>query len=1294
MRQHAVIGSPSEPSPACNEKSTDTHRGLNPASQAIAAHTSRTLLLTIFAIAMLLASELSLAMSGRPDQILCGDNQPINARYNRVECDFSEQPYIPPAATQAFPASVIVPTPLPHDYSLRLVADLHGYTSIPRVCENDNGAEQGVLLLKNCASHYPSHVDYRINGTLPMGWWGIFGGVNSNGYRLSETARHALENYTDSIDWASGITLRGTSYGGTGSILQSMLMPQGRALITVVQANIPHTLFVKQDPDSGDNVDERGHYYRDPAVQLAWGDVDPAEADFARAAAANKISHIYYRINGATNDNLGIVDLDFFRYCDEYKIACFGTWHTGGHNTSEPGVNLPFTALYTAPEMDVKLGQLLPVFTHSSANNWGARGHYNLGLSWNSSGIERSANKLVVPIRYKRSTQLGPLEDQPRDATFNLTLRHVGKMRFFRGKTLYWTLGSKSGTTTVSLRGSKNVITINGLNLDSSDDYTDLTISSQKPSDEQTNSEPELIVYTRQPRARTPIPGSPIQEAANWQHASDVGRINGGLAEADLVLDDMRGNVEVIHNCTATPEICVAHEARVSPDGKRIAYSVGYGNTLNEVQLDRVGLGIYEIPSLTHARIWIYEVESGFSYPVPNAPDGTIDRQPEWLNNDTIVFSSNAGDTYPYKNQIPAHAGEGRCFNAPYCVSQEYGYGEAGRSMQIWKMKIDGTDAHNLTPHEQMALSPTVMSNGDILYSCWNAHGNRSHDGPTSIGPSTSKNKWWLCRMDGNGADSSVVLNAHKSGTLATKEYLPARITGGEGRSQLRAIRSVAEIFKEKLAITNYYRANHVGSMGIIFGMDYDEPHVEGCSTQACFPDAPGNSTRPGSGRYVPSSLRPITPYGNDQDRIGRRDELNRALGKAGYPAPLSKTEYLITHARGSCYEGVLPEQANKQWHGGEPTCQKAIYRVKVPMVTDPFDTAQMEMVAGGDEWQAFDARAVVPYQTIFDQPMPVQPEPINENQGCFLQVVDARKAELASPQPYDWMKTLYEQCSTQGCGVATEVPNFYANNVAALTVYLPEMWDFTYRGDYRQEYAANVNNMGHKSISILGSAPLEADGSVKMQVPCETPLLMAGTDANGLSIAHDEMLHSLRQGETRTCHGCHDGHSEERAAELGGASAASRFASTLAARTNPPLPQAQEPVTFNDVKPILQTHCQSCHSDMNDDDGLLHSRITLDYEQIDFPWIEPKISPRGDYRLARPYTSKWIAKFARDSLFYWKCIGQRADGRTDASYANDIDFGAAHPTTASAQECRTIGQWIDTGTQRGTVIFGNEEPR
>ncbi len=84
--------------------------------------------------------------------------------------------------------------------------------------------------------------------------------------------------------------------------------------------------------------------------------------------------------------------------------------------------------------------------------------------------------------------------------------------------------------------------------------------------------------------------------------------------------------------------------------------------------------------------------------------------------------------------------------------------------MQIWSMNIDGSEAVNLTPHESNALAPMVTNTGDILYSCWNAQGNKAFDnrGRTANNPGTTRNKWWLCRMDGNGADATVMLNGHK----------------------------------------------------------------------------------------------------------------------------------------------------------------------------------------------------------------------------------------------------------------------------------------------------------------------------------------------------------------------------------------------------------------------------------------------------------------------------------------------------------------------------------------------------
>lgn len=1126
---------------------------------------------------------------------------------------------------------------------------------------------------------------------------------DSSGLAQTITAIH--QRYEGALDAAAGFVLRGAGEGADAAIDQSIALsnPLWRALIA--------------------RVDARG--------------VSRARLSaFRDAAAAGKIGHIHYHFVSA-DDASG----DFIEVCEAFRLSC---------SRARAGAR---DALMTTTLAALKSSQPLPAFSAITDQDGKPVDGIAEGLSWNPETIISSAKSIVLPLRYR------PLTAQSSAVRFDLTLRRAALLRQLAGKKLNWLLvgADQRGSAVV---GADGAVTLAGLTLAASEAFSNLVLVGA-PAEWK-------LVYTRQPRAAQPVPGTAIAEASTWQHATDVGRINGGLGEADVVIDDLEGNTRVIHDCTTAKQICVAHEARVSPDGSKIVYSVGYGNELVPVRIGGVDLGIREIPGLTHAELWLYDLKTHKKWRIPHHPAGAIDRQPEWLSNNKIVFASTRGKTYPFRNPTSMHQGKdqfgrGRCFNAPYCVSQEYGYAPGGMSMQIWTMNIDGTDARNISPHEQNALAPAVMTNGDILYSCWNSHENKSFDAKSahSNRPATSKNKWWLCRTDANGADATVLLNGHKTTTLKTKQWLASSVQGGELRSQLRAIRSVAEIFRNRLAITNYYRSNHVGSMGIIYAMDYGDPHVEGCSTARCYPDGESRSTRPGSGRYVPSSLRALTPYGTDQDNSVRRDAKGRAMGKSGYPAPLPNTDsaFLVTHARGNCYEAMRLGEANRAAWGGEPVCQKGLYKVKVPMVTDPFDRQQMELLAGGERWHVWDGRAIATYEALFGQPAPAQPEPLNPQNACYLQVVDARKAELyASAERYDWLNNLYQQCAFQGCAVNTEDTSFHADNIAALTVYLPEMWDFSYSNGRQREFASYLSSTGHKTMSRLGSQPLQADGSVKMRVPCETPLVMAGTDKDGMLIAYDVMLHSLRAGETRTCHGCHDGHSEERAAQLEH-SAVERFATTLSAGTNPPLPQAEPPVTFAQVQPILEKRCSGCHKDMNNNDGLLYSRIAQDYEQYDWAWArkQPGIGERthvqhvlilragrgyavGDelvfqpggaagriarvgpggqirdiqltaagngyqprtpvgiksargqgakltamtsrFQLARPYTSKWVARFARDSLLYWKCIGSRQDGRTDAQYSNDIDFGPAHDSGATAQECRVIGRWIDEGIQ------------
>jgi hypothetical protein len=826
------------------------------------------------------------------------------------------------------------------------------------------------------------------------------------------------------------------------------------------------------------------------------------------------------------------------------------------------------------------------------------------------------------------------------------------------------------------------------------------------------------LVYTRQPYNSAPIPGNtPDSEVANFQYASDVRRINDLLSEADVVIDALDGSpADVIFDCTGNDEYnCVAHEARVSPDGKKIVYSVGF-SAPGEGGMTSDFNGLIEVlQPLLCAQLYIYDIEKKTNTPIGNHPGGgcaanynnvakAIDRQPAWLSNTELVFVSNRAGKWPHREGGSQHLKY--CHNYPYCVSQTYPYGPAGQAMQLWKMNIDGTGAVNWGPQDLNSLAPEVMTNGDVVYSCYNAHAEKGFS-PGNNTKIAQANLMWLCRVDGNGADMTVKLHGHKQNILKMRDWLPMQpVVGGLsnrkggllGFEDIRGLRSVAEIFKDKLAVTTYYRSNHNGSNGAVYAFDYGDPHVEGCSKENCIKHPYGKpaSNTPGSGTFLPSSFKALTPWGQSGDTMPgfeyRGKGLpDRSFGKAGYPAAWDANHFIITHARGQCYAPAAGVQVTKTWLGDNTVCRRTIVKVRapagatseLPSTTNPFDTTQMIPLVDDPNYQVWDAKPIKTYQALFGQAAPNRPAPLTPGK-CYLQVVDARKSELYARAASHPQAASAQRCAWQGCAVQpqTENPSFVFDQMRYLSVSLPQLWDISYQGN-EERYKHTMNTVGFRDIKGYHRAPLEADGSVKMEVPCDTPLLMSGHNANGEVIAHDDMLHSLRPGETRTCHGCHDAHSEERFAELGEVPAVTRFANTLAAKRAPAVGKAHPLPKFAQVQPIITRSCGGCHTGF-ENDALLYSRVVWDAQQRDFkPWlsITPVMPGVHDNTLWRPLTSRFVSKFALESPLYWYANNKRMDGRTNATFNWDIDYKTGHPDTGISNTERTLlKDWLDNG--------------
>ena len=125
--------------------------------------------------------------------------------------------------------------------------------------------------------------------------------------------------------------------------------------------------------------------------------------------------------------------------------------------------------------------------------------------------------------------------------------------------------------------------------------------------------------------------------------------------------------------------------------------------------------------------------------------------------------------------------------------------------------------------------------------------------------------------------------------------------------------------------------------------------------------------------------------------------------------------------------------------------------------------------------------------------------------------------------------------------------------------------------------HTANVPRIGHANAEsarlLLGSVPVESDGSAYFRAPANKPLYFQAVDGRGRAVQSMRSETYLRPGERRGCVGCH---------EPPGSRPADH--SLLAVRRPPsrllPGPEGSCPMSFALlVQPVLDQHCVRCHT-------------------------------------------------------------------------------------------------------------------
>ena len=119
----------------------------------------------------------------------------------------------------------------------------------------------------------------------------------------------------------------------------------------------------------------------------------------------------------------------------------------------------------------------------------------------------------------------------------------------------------------------------------------------------------------------------------------------------------------------------------------------------------------------------------------------------------------------------------------------------------------------------------------------------------------------------------------------------------------------------------------------------------------------------------------------------------------------------------------------------------------------------------------------------------------------------------------------------------------------------------------------------------VLGTVPVEEDGSASFEVPACRPVFFVALDEQDMSVQRMHSFVSVMPGETTSCVGCHESRTQ---------SPATPAANMLQALQRPPSkiePFAGLPDVIDfprDIQPILDRHCVECHTYTHREGGVL----------------------------------------------------------------------------------------------------------
>ncbi len=559
----------------------------------------------------------------------------------------------------------------------------------------------------------------------------------------------------------------------------------------------------------------------------------------------------------------------------------------------------------------------------------------------------------------------------------------------------------------------------------------------------------------------------------------------------DLMIREKSSASAPEHNITAQFTIGKgdASDPEVSYDGKKIVFSMRCPAS-NPVQVNGQ-------PACTGRwNIWEYDMTAGGftggTYKRLTASTDDDDVDPAYLPNGRgFVFSSNR-QTKSKTTQI-----DGRVYKG----LDEY---ERETVINLHTMDATGGNIKQISFNQSHDRNPVVMSDGKIMFSRWEHVGDR--------------NRFAIFTVQPDGTNMFVFYGAQSPGNsfLHPREMDPNGPYKGFVASSLMSLS----------------RTQEGGSLMFIDAHNYSENNTPADATIQAVGGQSEITAQPlNQGRGLSTYGRITTPFplwdGSNRVLLGYRPCEVTKNGVVTLCANLTADELatLGDETMTDAQKAAQPIQdnapANYAIYMFDPAKQTLLIVASPPpgfMYTDPVPLqARTEPSAVQDtpvdEALAQNNMATIEVRSVYDtdglQRMGEQMLTAADlPAGCSMGIAMTTKKDVKDTRPSvaDLVRIKDPADAAYGCAPA--------RFVRVIRAVAPPASSMGMR--------AAIGETDFEQQQILGYAPVEPDGSFKLQIPADTPIGLSIIDSQGRAFQTHTNWIQVRPGERRTCDGCH----------------------------------------------------------------------------------------------------------------------------------------------------------------------------